>query len=149
MKKRLLIGCLFFLILINLKAQQRYLMIDRKLKIPIKITDSITEEQLKKGFFVVEKRNVDTLITKLDSISKRLRNVVRENYDEDKLIVGTTILSIKVVKQSFADRLNIGISTDTGHGHNHAIYIVDAKLTNNDNARYLNRLIKYIQKANL
>ena len=147
MKKRLLIGAFILLITINLKAQQRYLMIDRRLKIPIKITDSITEEQLKKGFFVVEKRNVDTLIAKLDSISKRLRNVVRENYDEDKLIIGTTILSIKVVKQSFADRLNVGISTDTGHGHNHSIYIVDAKLTNNDNARYLNRLIKYIHKA--
>jgi len=149
MKKRLLISCLVLLTTINLKAQQRYIIIDRKLKAPIKIADSITKEQLKKGFFAVEKQNVGMLMVKLDSISKRLRNVVREKYDEDKLVIGTTVLSIRVVKQSFADRLNVGISTDTGHGHNHSIYIVDAKLTNNDNARYLNRLIKYIQKASL
>jgi hypothetical protein len=117
------------------------------LKIPAAAADNITEEQLKNGFFAIEKQNVDILITKLDSISKRLRNVVREKYDEDKLIIGTTILSIKVVKQSFADRLNVALSTDTGHGYDHSIYIVDAKLTNNDNARYLNRLINYIEKA--
>lgn len=137
------------LISVNSKAQQRYVIIDRKLKAPLQLADSITDDQVKKGFFAVEKQNVDPLLVKLDSISKRLRNVVREKYDEDKLIIGTTILSIRVVKQSFADRLNVALSTDTGHGHDHAIYIVDAKLTNNDNARYLNRLIKYIQKANL
>lgn len=108
------------------------------------MSDGITEEQLKGGYFAVEKRNINALIVKLDSLSKRLRNVVRENYDEDKLQIGSTVLSIKVVKQSFADRLNVAISTDTGRGYDHSIYIVDAKLTNNDNARYLNRLIKYI-----
>lgn len=147
MNKLVFILGLTLLITINLKAQQRYAIIDRKLKAPLKLADTITKEQMDKGFFAVEKQNVDYLVVKLDSLSKRLRNVVRENYDEDKLIIGTTILSIRVVKQSFADRLNVALSTDIGHGYDHSIYIVDAKLTNNDNARYLNRLIDYIGKA--
>jgi hypothetical protein len=146
MKKRLSILFLILLININLKAQQRYIIIDRKLKTPARNADTITKEQMDKGFFAVEKQNIDLLIVKLDSLSKRLRNVIREKYDENKLVIGTTVLSIRVVKQSFADRLNIALSTDTGHGYDHSIYIVDAKLTNNDNARYLNRLIKYIDK---
>jgi hypothetical protein len=48
------------------------------------------------------------------------------------------------MKQPFGDRLNVALSTDTGHGYDHSIYIVDGNLTNNDNARYLNRLIKYM-----
>ena len=137
----------YLLSIVNTAFSQRYIIVDRKLKVPLQMADTITKEQMDKGFFVVEKQNVASLKVKLDSLSKRLRIVVRENYDEDKLIIGTTILSVKVVKQSFADRFNVGLSTDIGHGYDHSVYIVDAKLTNNDNARYLNRLINYIDKA--
>jgi hypothetical protein len=142
---------LFLLLLllwsINTSAQQ-YVIIDRKLKTPVQLADNISKEQMSKGFFAVEKQNIDILISKLDSLSGRLRKVVRENYDEDKLIIGTTVLNIRVIKQSFADRLNISLSTDTGKGYDQSFYIVDAKLTNNDNARYLNRLIAYLHRLN-
>lgn len=152
--------CLLSLIIlttINLKAQlqttkpqeptKRYVMVDRKLKQPLQLVDTITKEQMDKGFFVFEKKNTDTLINKFEILEIRLRKVAREHYDEVKWQVGTTLLTIKVVKQSFGDRLNVALSTDTGNGYNQAIYIVDAKLTNNDNARYLKRLISYIENS--
>ena len=148
---------LIFLISINTMAQQqttkpqeppkKYAIVDRKLKTPIQLADNITKEQLSNGYFAVEKQNISPLISKLDSLSARLRNVVREKYDEDSLIIGTTVLSIRVVKLSFGDRLNVSLSTDSGNSYNKSFYIVDAKLTNNDNARYLNKLIKYLKKA--
>lgn len=139
----------FMLLLCSISAySQRYVIIDRKLKMPLQLADNISKEQLAKGFFVVEKQNLNPLIGKLDSLSARLRKVVRESYDENKLVIGSTILNIKVIKQSFADRLNIALSTDIGNGHEQSFYIADAKLTNNDNARYINRLVIYLKKVN-
>lgn len=132
------------LLSINTFSQQ-YAIIDRKLKTPLQLADNITKDQMSKGFFAVEKQNIDSLIWILDSLSKRLREVKREKYDEDKWTIGKTVITIKVVKQAFADRLNVSINTDTGNGSDQSFYIVDAKFTNNDNTRYLNRLIKYLK----
>ncbi|HWJ29903.1 MAG TPA: hypothetical protein VNS32_25410 [Flavisolibacter sp.] len=155
MNKFAFIISLILLTSINSKAQQqttkapkKYIIVDRRLKDPIRFADNITKEQLGMGYFAVEKQNILPLISKLDSLSARLRNVVREKYDEDSLIIGSTVLSIKVIKQSFGDRLNVSLSTNSGNSYNKSFYIVDAKLTNNDNARYLNRLIKYLKKIN-
>lgn len=146
MNKLTFILCLILLISIKSEAQQRYAIIDRKLKTPLQLSDSITNEQLNKGFFAVEKRNIDPLLLKLDSLRNRLRTVARENYDQTRLDIGTTSLTIKVTKLSVADRLNVALSTDVGNGHNKEFSIVDSRLTNNDNARYLARLIKYIRQ---
>jgi hypothetical protein len=146
MSKLSFIICLVLLISINSKAQQRYAIIDRKLKQPFRFADTITNEQLNNGYFAVEKQNIDTLVVKLQLLKDRLQRVAREHYDEVKWNIGSTQLTIKVVKWYFADRLNVSISTDTGQGYDHSIYIVDAKISNNDNARYLKRLIDYIDK---
>lgn len=143
--KRLL--SLLFLFVTVSSFAQRFVIVDRKLKAPLQYADNITKEQLNNGYFAVEKQVITPLIKKLDSLSARLRNVVVEKYDEDSLVIGSTFLSIKVVKRAFADRLNVSLSTDSGNSFNKSFYIVDATLTNNDNARYLNRLIKYLKKA--
>lgn len=128
-------------------AQGEYLIIDRKLKQPLQVASTITNEQLSMGFFAIEKQNVDSVIGKLQYLSNELRKVQRYNLDETKWQIGATSLLIKVVKYGFGDRLNVALSTDVGNGNDNKTYIVDAKLTNNDNARYLNRLIKYINSA--
>lgn len=140
---------LLCLLSIAVKAQVsgKYLIVDRKLKQPIHSADTITNEQMSKGFFAVEKQNIDTLISKLQFYSNKLRQVARYNIDETKWAVGTTQLTTKVVHFPFADRLNVALSTDSGNGYNREFYIVDSKLTNNDNARYLNRLIAYLKKG--
>lgn len=130
-------------------AQQavKYLIIDRKLKHPIEYANAISNEQIKNGYFAVEMQNVDPLVSKLDSLRKRLRTVARENYDQKTIDIGATSLTITVTKLTVADRLNVALSTDTGNGHDIKFSIVDGRLTNNDNARYLARLIKYIKAA--
>jgi hypothetical protein len=129
------------------KAQEppKYLIIDRKLKQPLAIADTITDGQMSKGFFAIEKQNADSLISKLQWLSGKLRQVMRYDFDETKWDIGSTSLKIKVVTYGFGDRLNVALRTDLGDRNNKDFYIVDAKLTNNDNARYLNRLIKYIR----
>lgn len=158
MNKFTSISCFILLISINTIGQQKtdkateppkkYIIADRKLKAPIQFAENITKEQLNQGYFAVDKQNIEPLITKLDSLSARLRDVKREKYDEDSIVIGSTVLGIKVVKRSFGDRLNVSLNTYTGNNYNKSFYIVDATLTNNDNARYLNRLIKYLKKAN-
>lgn len=129
------------------QASGKYLIIDRKHKQPLRSADTITNEQMNKGFFAVEKQNIDTLVGKLQFYSNKLRQVARYNIDETKWAVGATQLTTKVVHFPFADRLNVALSTDIGNGHNREFYIVDSKLTNNDNARYLNKLITYIKNG--
>jgi len=129
----------------SINAQQ-YAIIDRKLKQPLQYANTITDEQLNKGYFAIEKKNIEPIILKLDSLRKRLREVARETYDQTSWDIGTTRLTVKVIKFPVADRLNIGLATNTGDGYNKEFYIVDGKLTNNDNARYLAKLIKYIRQ---
>jgi GGDEF domain-containing protein len=82
-------------------------------------------------------------------LQARLRRVEIEKYNEVQWSAGRTSLTITAIRRSVADRLNVALSTDTGEGHKYKVYIVDGALTNNDNARYLNRLIKYIHKGGL
>lgn len=128
-------------------AQEKYLIIDRKLKQPIQISDTITNEQMNKGLFAVERRNADSLISKLRFFRSKLRQVGRYYFDETNFNIGSTKLTVKVMTYPFGDRLNVSLSTDVGSGHDKEFYISDAKLTNNDNARYLNKLIRYINTA--
>lgn len=148
MNKFTFIICLVLLIAVKSESQQRYALIDRKLKTPLQLTDTITKAQMDKGFFVVERKIIDTLTRKLEELQARLRRVEIEKYNEVQWSAGATVLTITAIKKSVADRLNVALSTDTGEGHKYKVYIVDASLTNNDNARYLNRLIKYIKKLN-
>lgn len=133
--------------LVKAQSSAKYLIIDRKLKQPAQYAEAISDEQMNKGFFAVEAKNVNSLVGKLDSLRNRLRSIARENYDQTRIEIGTTLLSIKVTKLSVADRLNIALSTDTGNGHNREFNIVDGRLTNNHNAKYLNKLIAYINKS--
>lgn len=149
MNKLAFLSSLILLIGVKSLAQQRYALVDRKLKVPLQLVDTITKEQMIKGFFVVETKNIDTLIGKLEELRARLRRVEIEKYNEVQWSAGTTLLTITAIRKSIADRLNVALSTDTGEGHKYKVYIVDGSLTNNDNARYLNRLIKYINKAGL
>jgi hypothetical protein len=146
--KHLMIAFICLLSLIG-EAQTRgkYLIIDRKLKHPISSSDTITEDQMKKGFFAVEKQNIDSILKKFQFFSSKLREVARYHIDETKIEIGSTSLTTKVIHFPFADRLNVALSTDTGNGHDREFYIVDSKMTNNDNARYLNKLIAYIKKG--
>jgi hypothetical protein len=143
---RLVLAILLILSFNSSINAQQYLIIDRKLKQPLQFANTITDEQLNKGFFAIEKNNIEPLLLKLDSLRKRLREVARETYDQTSWDIGATRLTVKVIKFPVADRLNVALSTDIGNGHNKEFYIVDGKLTNNDNARYLARLIKYIKQ---
>jgi hypothetical protein len=130
----------------NNPYKSKYLIIDRKLKQPLQISDTITDEQLNRGYFAIEQKNADSIIGKLAYLSSKLRKVARYDFDETQWAIGLTVLKVKAVTLSFGDRLNVALSTNVGTGANKEFYIVDSKLTNNDNARYLNKLIKYIKK---
>lgn len=145
-KMKLTLLSMFLLVSVSVFSQ-RYAVIDRKLKKPLQLADTITRAQMDKGFFVVEKQSLDSLIGKLQLLRERLGTVAREKYDEIKWNVGTTLLTIRVVKWTFGDRFNVALSTDIGSGHNQAFYIIDARYTNKDNATYLKKLISYIQKG--
>jgi len=125
---------------------QRYIIIDRKLKQPLQRADSITQMQLNKGQFAVEQENITPILNKLDSIKIRLRQVNREKFDEFQWRFGNTTLTGKVVKWTYGDRLNISLSTDFGNGYTQSFYIIDARHTNKDNARYIDKLKAYIKK---
>jgi hypothetical protein len=147
--KKLVLSICILLVGVKAMCQHKYAIIDRRLKTPLQLSDTITKEQMNKGFFAVEKQNIDTLKSKIDVLKKRLSTVAREKYDETKWYIGSTILTIRVVKWTYADRLNVALSTDIGDGHNQSFYIVDSRYTNKDNVIYLNKLLKYIAKANL
>lgn len=139
---------LFLLMLLTTTVySQRYIIIDRKLKTPLQSSDTITKDKMNKGYFAIEKQNIDSLVQKLQLIRERLKVVAREKYDETKWYIGSTLLTIRVVKWTFADRLNVSLSTDFGDGFDHSFYIVNAQYSNKENAAYLKKLIAYIEKG--
>lgn len=124
---------------------QRYILVDRKLKQPAQLVDEVSQDQLNKGFFPIERSALDSVVSKLETIRQRLLIVGREKYDEFIWKAGATTLHCTVVKWTYGDRLNVSLSTDVGGSGSPSYYIVTARKMNKENAAYLKKLLEYIQ----
>jgi len=56
---------------------QKYALLDKDLKLPILYTDSISVQQIKQGYFPIEKEKIDSFLANLNYISNLLNERTR------------------------------------------------------------------------
>ena len=132
-----------FSLLSTLCFPQKYILIDKKMALPITYADNITVEQHYKGFFPVEKNQIKKFLEEIDKISKYLAD--KKNLpDAFNFAVGSTTFHGLKVSLTAEDRLDVVLTTDCGNSKI-SMHLSDAKNSNASNAFYINTWVKYIR----
>ena len=134
---------LSFLVLISsLAYSQKYVLIDKKMTIPVSYTNTVTLEHSYKNLFPVEKDKINQFIAEVEKIGVMLspKNKV-EPFD---LYIGKTRfvgVKIPLVKE---ERLDVVLTSDMD-GIKITMHLSDAKISNASNAFFINTWAKYIK----
>jgi hypothetical protein len=122
---------------------QKYILLDESISQPAVYIDHLSELNKYKKFFPVEVRDIPQFVSVLQQIAERLKekkitNVVR-NYT-----VGCAQFTGKAFQLASGERIAY-ILTSTCDGKKVTMHLCDAKLSNANNAYFVETWIKYIQ----
>jgi hypothetical protein len=136
---------LFFLFIFPIYSfSQKYALLDKKLKLPIIYSDSITVEQIKKGFFPVKNESVDSLIANFQYIREFLEKRQRSKAKSFELHSATTIITVKRVPYAYGDRYNIDAITNVGE-LTAMIKLSNSEISNKENVKHVDKVLSYLK----
>ena len=124
---------------------QKVALLDKSLKKPIIYTDSVTVEQVSKGYIPVEVKNIDSLYANLNYLMDMLNVRQRSKMQSFELRAGGTTIFIVRVPYAYGDRYNITMKSKIGEVESNST-ISNQKKMNTDNAIRLQELMNYISK---
>jgi hypothetical protein len=123
---------------------QKWALLDRNRKLPILYTDSVTAEQLSKGFFPIEKTCIDSFTTALESIYERLEKNTKSKLDNITYPICTLMFEMNITHFAYGDRYNIIITSNTSPIQTKWRIVKDSE-PNRVNANRVELLIKYLK----
>ncbi len=123
---------------------QKWALLDKNRKLPIIYTDSVTAEQLNKGFFPIEKNCVDSFTTTLESIYERLEKNTKSKLDNITFPVCTLMFEMNITHFAYGDRYNILITSNTSPFQTKWRIVKDTE-PNRVNANRVQQFIKYLK----
>lgn len=136
----------FLLLIANACAAQKYVLIDKKMSMPISYTNKVTLEQSYKNLFAVEKSKIRPFIAELEKIAAILSDKNKAKPETFDVIIGKTrIIGLKIPLAA-EERLDVVISTDCDNTSVN-MHLSDAKLSNANNAYFITTWIKYIKES--
>ena len=132
----------FFVLISSIAYSQKYVLIDKKMTVPVSYTNTVTLEHSYKNLFPVEKDKINEFIAEVEKIGVMLspKNKV-EPFD---LYIGTTRfvgVKIPLLKE---ERLDVVLTSDID-GTKITMHLSDAKISNINNAFFINTWAKYIK----
>lgn len=125
-------------------SAQKYVLIDKKMALPVAYTNKVTMEHDFKGLFAVEKKDFTHFLQEVEKISKQLidkKHPKPENFNFD---VGSTHFHGLKVPLSTEERMDVVMTSDCGDTKT-SMHLADAKSSNANNAFYINTWLKYIR----
>ena len=109
---------IFFLVISILSflfaSSQKYALIDINTKLPILYTDSVSVEQVSRGYFPIEKSSIDTFLANLNYIYGLIKQGTRAKMESFDLISGITKLTVKRVPYAYGDRYEVVAESKAG-----------------------------------
>ena len=140
--KHFLPGLLIFLT--GFTYSQKYVLIDKKMAQPLSYTNTVTLEHTYKNLFAVEKDKLPKFIAEVEKIAAILSDKKKPKPEAFDLNVGKTrFVGLKVPLAS-EERLDVVLTTDCD-GTKVNMHLSDAKLSNANNAFFINTWVKYIK----
>jgi hypothetical protein len=136
----------FIFICIAFQSQaQKYILLDRAISQPAFYSNKILVSAKYKGFFPVEKKDLQAFLEALKEIAQRLSSKKitgkAKNYQ-----FGCTELNGVAFPLASGEHLDY-VLTSTCDNIRIVMHLCDAKLSNEDNAYFINTWIKYIKNA--
>lgn len=123
---------------------QRYALIDRKLKVPILYTDSVTVEQVNKGFFPIENKSIDTLIVNLLYLKDVLDVRQRSKMKSFELRSGNIVIRTNKVPFAYGDRYS-SVMESYSSGLTAQLTLIDQSVKNKKSADHLDDILRYFK----
>ncbi|MEP6615697.1 MAG: hypothetical protein ABJA57_03925 [Ginsengibacter sp.] len=123
---------------------QKYILIDKKMRMPLAYTDNVTVVHSYKGYFAVEKIKVKQVLAEIEKIAQKLStgNIVDDSFNYKVGRTSFVGLKIPLAKD---ERYDVVLSTDCGQIKSR-MHLSDAKITNSSNAYYIKTWLKYIRE---
>ena len=134
---------LVFIFIAFLGAAQKYVLIDKKMSMPVAYTDQVTLEHNYRGYFAVEKTNVKQVIAEVEKIAQKLKSGEKVDDSFNYKIGNTTFVGLRIPLAK-DERYDIVLSTDCGQVKSF-MHLSDAKMTNAINTYYIHTWLKYLK----
>ena len=142
---RFLMICLFILFGAVKIDAQKYILLDKEMSQAAFYTNDLSVTEKYKGFFPVEAKNIEKFIDVLQEISQTLssNNIMEEAKQYQ---VGCDKFKGIVVHLASGNRLDYVLTSNCGR-MKVTMHLSDAKLTNGNNAYFINAWISYTKNA--
>lgn len=135
---------LLFILLSSVLSAQKLLLIDKKLTLPLKYTNSFTTQDKLNGYFPVEYGSKIKFIDEVEKILKLLQTKAAKKPETYIVDVGATSFKGMRIPLSEEERMDIIMSTSID-GSKTTMHLCDAKLSNANNAFFITTWLKYIK----
>jgi hypothetical protein len=123
---------------------QRYALIDPDLKMPIIYTDSVTVEQIDKGFFPIENLSIDSLVANLNYLKEILNVRQRSKLQSFELKSSNVTISVKRVPFAYGDRYKATMNS-ISNGLTAVYNLFNLNISNKKNSQHLDKMLKYFK----
>ncbi|MDQ6755470.1 MAG: hypothetical protein M3004_00890 [Bacteroidota bacterium] len=134
------------LMLCSFSYPQKYVLIDKKMALPLSYTNTVTIEHSYKNLFAVEHDKIHQFVTEVEKIAANLTDKKSKPEAIDFKIGQTHFFGVKVPLTT-EERLDVVLTTNCD-GTKIMMHLCDAKLSNANNAFFITTWVKYI-KSNL
>jgi hypothetical protein len=132
------------LLISTISYSQKYVLIDKKMSEPLAYTNTVTLQHSYKNFFAVEKDKIKQFLLEVEKISAILTDKKKPKPESLEFNVGKTrFVGIKIPLAA-EERLDVVLTTDCD-GNKIYMHLSDAKISNANNAFFINTWVKYIR----
>ena len=135
---------LLLLLISGFCYSQKYVLIDKKMSQPLSYTNTVTLEHSYKNMFAVERDKLPQFIAEVEKISAILSDKKKPKPEAIDLPVGKTRFAGLKIPLAAEERLDVVLTTDCD-GTKVNMHLSDAKLSNSNNAFFINTWLKYIK----
>jgi len=134
----------FLLLISGICYSQKYVLIDKKMSQPLSYTNTVTLEHSYKNLFAIEKDKIKQFIAEVEKIALLLSDKKKPKPESMDIHVGKTRFAGLKIPLTAEERLDVVLTTDCD-GTKVNMHLSDAKLSNANNAFFINTWVKYIK----
>ena len=124
-------------------SAQKYVLVDKKMSLPVAYTNAVTVEDNFKGYFPIDKNKIKDFITEIEKIANLLSDPKQKKPEKIEFTIGTTTFHGLRVPLSAEERLDVVLTTNHETGKS-TMHLSDAKISNANNAFFIHTWLKYL-----
>lgn len=133
-----------FILIGTFCSAQKYVLVDKKMRLPVSYANTLSVQDNYKGYFPVDKNKIKQFITEVEKIAKLLADPKKKFPEKIDLLIGSTSLHGFKIALAAEERLDVILTTDYGPAKS-TMHLCDAKISNSNNAYYINTWLKYLR----